>query len=419
MNPKRTGALLALVLLVGGLAACGGDSKAEAPEKVVTIGVVAPLEEGDTEFGLGIRNSVQMAVDQANRTGVLPGWTIKVEAVDDSSTPDVGKKNAEKLVDDPSVVGVVGTYNSGVAAVVAPELEKAGIAMASPGNTNPSLTVGPDPAAPQRQYDNYFRMIATDAQQGGFLARYARQDAKYSKAAIVTLDRAVGVGFADDFRKAFEAEGGTVTSYTKVPEGATDYTEYARQAGTGGPDVIFFASEYQQAALLKNAAIAQGITLPMMGGDGMQSAQYIAEVGQAAQGDIASSVGAPTPSQPNGAAFLDAYTAGGYEQAPSNFGPYAYDAAAGMLEVLRNAVAGKTRVDAGVRKAVIDGLQSLKTAPVAELERTMNGGAGFANGAVTGELGFDAYGDTTNRVLTVYRVQAGEWVPIITRGFAG
>jgi len=61
----------------------------------------------------------------------------------------------------------------GVAAVVAPLLESAGIAMISPGNTNPSLTIGPDRDAPQRQFDNYFRMVANDAQQGGFLAAYA------------------------------------------------------------------------------------------------------------------------------------------------------------------------------------------------------------------------------------------------------
>ena len=35
-----------------------------------------------------------------------------------------------------------------------------------------------------------------------------------------------------------------------------------------------------------------------------------------------------------------------------------------------------------------------------------------AGGAVTGAIGFDAFGDTINPVLTAYRVVNGHWTPI-------
>jgi len=36
---------------------------------------------------------------------------------------------------------------------------------------------------------------------------------------------------------------------------------------------------------------------------------------------------------------------------------------------------------------------------------------------VTGHVSFDQYGDTTNKVLTVYKVQGGAWVPVKTDTF--
>src|SRR4051794_14887407 len=132
-------------------------------EHVAKIGVVAPLDGGLTKFGRGIRNSVQLAVDQANKRHAVKGWRFEVTALDDSSDPVTGEAAARRLARDADVVGVVGTYNSGVAAKVAPILRRAGIVMLSPGNTDPSLTVGADATKPARPNDNYFRLVASDA----------------------------------------------------------------------------------------------------------------------------------------------------------------------------------------------------------------------------------------------------------------
>src|SRR5437870_301750 len=113
VHTKKSWALVvACVLpLSATLAACGGSSS----DHVVTIGVVAPLKSGLVEFGHGIRNSVQLAVDEANARHAIRGWRIEVRAVDDSSDPAVGEAAAKQLAADDSVIGVVGTYNSGVA----------------------------------------------------------------------------------------------------------------------------------------------------------------------------------------------------------------------------------------------------------------------------------------------------------------
>lgn len=402
MSSKGLAAVaVGLALLVAG---CGGDD--DASETIVTVAVVAPLEAGLTQFGRGIRNSVQLAVDEAEEGGLLPGTRIVVRAVDDSSDPEVGTANVREILDDPTVIGVVGTYNSGVAAAIAPLLEAAGIAMLSPGNTDPTLTVGPDPDAPARQFDAYFRMVANDSQQGGFLAAYAAADLGAATAAVIADAKPVSQGLANDFRAAFERAGGTVASFEVVPDGDTDYAPCAQRAAATRPQLLFFGGEYDHAALVKQAAVDAGLLVPLMGGDGIQADDYIRLTGALSEGDLASSVGAPVEQEPNGAAFLAAYGARDFADPPSNFGPYAYDAATILLSAAREALNGKSAVDDGVRASAIAGVQV-----------TTN--AALVQPTVTGEIGFDAFGDTVNPVLTVYRVQDGAWVPLVTRRFGG
>ena len=136
--------------------------------------MIAPLDAGLTSFGQGIRDSVELAVKQANDAKVVPGWTIKVRGLDDSSDPAKGARAAKKLATDPTVVAVVGPYNSGVAELALPPLAEEGIALVSPSNTLTSLTLGDDPGDPQRPYESYFRMVGNDSLQAAYLAERAR-----------------------------------------------------------------------------------------------------------------------------------------------------------------------------------------------------------------------------------------------------
>lgn len=398
-------ALVGVTALVA--AACSSDDTSttdatEEPsaEQTVTIGVIAPLDAGLTAYGRGIANSVQLAADEANAANAIPGYTIEVVALDDSSEPDVGKAAAEQLAADPTVVGVVGTYNSGVAAEVAPVLGAAGIVMVSPGNTNPALTVGDDPANPQRQNDNYFRVVATDADQGDVLAAYALGDLGVTNVAIVSEDKSVSLGLVTDFEAAFTAAGGTVASSATVdPEPSDAELASAAEAvvATGAP-LALFGGEYDVASRYRSALDAAGFTGILMGSDGIKDDAYVAEVGaDIAAGDVASSIGVPNASL-DAPEYFAAYEAAGFLDPPSDFGPYAYDAANLIIAAAAEALAGTT---GGV------------TAEVRAEVRTLVQATEFDG--ITGPIAFDEFGDTTTRVFTIYQVEGEGWAPVVTR----
>src|SRR4051794_24918067 len=321
-------AFAGLALLGAALAGCGSsDNGSSGSDKVLEIGVISPLNAGLVEFGRGIRDSVQLAATQANDDDAIPGWRIEVRALDDSSDPPTGEAAAKQLSADSNLIGVVGTYNSGVAAKVAPVLHQAGVTMISPGNTDPALTVGADAAHPARPYDNYFRLVANDSVQAPFLADHAKKRLHATKAFVISETKPVSKGLADTFADVFARQGGSVVKRVVVPDGTADFTDALKQLGEAKPDLIFFGGEHQVGAQLRTASTTAGLHVPMMGGDGLKEDAYITAVGAASNGDVASSIGAPAATEKSAAKFVAAYKSAGFKDRVTDFGPYAYDAA--------------------------------------------------------------------------------------------
>jgi branched-chain amino acid transport system substrate-binding protein len=391
LNPL---AALATCVTVAAAFVVGVAPAGAAKPPVVTIGVIAPLDAGLTSFGHGIANSAQLAVDQANKSKAIPGWKIKLKAVNDSSDGATGAANVKQLLDDKSVVGIVGPYNSGVALQVLPVLDGK-LALVSPGNTLTDLTVGTNPSQPVRIDDNYFRVVGADAQQAQFLAQQAKK-LGFTKAAVVSETKAVSQGLADQFAAAFKSGGGTVVVQHSVVDGNTNFTDFINSAKPLNPDLIFFGGEYKVAATLRSQATAAGLIAPQMGGDGMNDAAYIAGAGPAAAGSYASGVGQPINKMPGATKFLADYEAAGFTDAPTVFGPYAYDATNAIIATLKSPLKGKSTLAKNTRAKVVAGLQDAK----------LNG--------VTGPIAFNEYGDEVNPTFTLYTVSGAPlaWTPV-------
>jgi branched-chain amino acid transport system substrate-binding protein len=393
LRRMMTGAVTLLVA-AGSLGVGVVGTASAGPGNVVKIGVLAPLDAGLTEFGRGIRNSVQLAIDQANQRHAIPGWTIELLAVNDSSDPPTGVAGAAALVADPAVVGVVGTYNSGVAAQALPVLQPAHLALVSPGNTLSSLTLGDDPANPERTYDNYFRMVASDARQAPFLAKSLLKLGTH-RVAVVSETKPVSKGLADAFATAYTDGGGTVDVQMVVPDGATDFTDFMNAVVPDAPDAIFFGGEYKVAATLRAAATAVGFTKPLVGGDGIKDDAYITDVGTTSKGTLASTVGVPADRLSSAKRFLAAYQKAGFPDRATDFGPYAYDAANLLIAAAKGVLAKHRAIPTDAREKVVAAVQKTRT-----------------KGA-SGPISFDAFGDTKHRVFTLYRVEGATlaWVP--------
>jgi branched-chain amino acid transport system substrate-binding protein len=403
----KAGALVAAGALL--LAACGtnkdegspaggGSQDCDTSKGTLIIGVIAPLSGELDALGKGIQHSADLAVKQANEECKVPGYELLLQPEDDQKSPQLGAQAATKLSTTEGVVGVVSTLNSSVSQSVQPILDQAGIVQISPANTADSLTKGEDVANPKRPFPTYFRTCTVDSLQGPYAADYLVETAGKKKIAVVTDGLTYGVGLADSFTERATEKGAEIVTRQTIGEGDTDFSGVIAAIAPFQPDAIYYGGQYPQAGPLSKQLADNGVNVPVMGGDGIYDAKFIELGGK--EGDLATSVGAPVEELESATAFVEAYEAANYPDPFSAYGAFSYDAA--------NAIIGALAATIGDGEWSEDSREKL----VEEVGKYSGEGA-------TGPVAFDEFGDSTNKVLTVYEVTDGEFAPVQTGEYGG
>ena len=144
---------------------------------------------------------------------------------------------------------------------------------------------------------------------------------------VVHDKKTYGQGLALQFKAQFEKNGGKVPTVETIEPEDKDFAAVLSKIKRSNPDMIYYGGEYPAASLLTSQADQQGLKVPLMGGDGIYSGTYISVAKAAGEGDLATSVGAPTDKLATAKSFVDAYAAAGYADPYEAYGAYSYDAA--------------------------------------------------------------------------------------------
>jgi len=327
-------------------------------------------------------------------------YTLAYQSCDDSTAQagkwDSGKAsaNASAYAQNSSVVGVIGTFNSGAAEIEIPILNRAPngpIAMVSPANTYVGLTHGgPGTAAgePGKYYPtgkrNYARVVAADDYQGAADAILAKSLA-IKKVYILNDREAYGLGVATNFRNAAKKLGVTIAGFTAWDGKASSYEALAVKIKASGAQGVFLGGLICEngGKLIKDiAAGAPGVKI--LAPDGFTPISAVAQqAGSAAEGTYVSVAGLPnTALKGAGAAFVKNFTKAD-KKAPDPYSVYAAQAA----EVMVGAIAHSN----GTRADVAKQLFKLKLA-----------------NSILGTVSFNANGDVTANPVTIYRIKGGK-----------
>src|SRR5260221_4819256 len=133
---------VSVVALVG----LGTVSAQAQTKKTVTIGITLPLTGADAQSATLIKNGAQMAIDEANAKGTIPGYKIETIVLDSGTAtagqydPAQAATNTKKLAATPAVVANLGPEMSGEGKAMSPILSAAGLATITPSSTNPDIT---------------------------------------------------------------------------------------------------------------------------------------------------------------------------------------------------------------------------------------------------------------------------------------
>jgi branched-chain amino acid transport system substrate-binding protein len=258
-------------------------------------------------------------------------YNIGYQSCDDATAQagswDSGKcsANANAYAANDAVIGVIGTFNSGCAAIEIPVLNQApdgGIAMVSPANTNVCLTAAApacDKTLPAAYYPsgtrNYLRVVANDAYQGAAVAEFA-QSKGIKSVYILQDEQAYGLGVATNFRDAAESLGIKIAGFEAWDSKATSYTSTYGKIKQTDADAVFLGGLICEngAQLIKDKVAVLGPNdgaVKLLAPDGFTTQSTIDEAGSAAAGMYMSVAGQPIDSFTGKAKeFVDGLLAG-------------------------------------------------------------------------------------------------------------
>jgi branched-chain amino acid transport system substrate-binding protein len=298
-------------------------------------------------------------------------YNIGYQSCDDATAQagkwDSGKcsANANAYAANDAVIGVIGTFNSGCAAIEIPVLNQAtdgGIPMLSPANTFVCLTAAApscDASEPDKYYPsgtrNYLRVVANDAYQGAADAEFAQSEG--IKNVYVLNDReAYGLGVATNFRDAAKSLGIGIAGFEAWDPRATSYTSLFNKVKQTGADAVFLGGLIDEngAQVIKDkvAVLGPNDAVKLLMPDGFTTQATIDESGNAAAGAYSSVAGVPID-QFTGPAkeYIDGLLAGPLSGKPID--PYAIYGAQ-SAQVILDAIAASDGSRADVTKKLFE-----------------------------------------------------------------
>lgn len=267
----------AALAAVAALAPAG--AVAQSPACTHTAGMVVSLTGAAGRFGQAASKSVELAFNELNKAAGaqgIAGCRLAFDLRDAQSQGSVAVDQARQLVDLKKVPAIIGGIISSVSIpIVTSVTGPAGVVQISPASSSPTLT---RMALEGKTNGWFFRTITSDALQGTAAAKYAL-DQGLNNLAIIHVNNDFGVNMLAEFRRAYEALGGKISSVTPYNPAQASYNAEVTNALKGDPPVLYFIGYPGDGTTIVRTWIQQGGPQKFLLNDGMNAADFIKGVG--------------------------------------------------------------------------------------------------------------------------------------------
>ena len=420
---RKRGALGFLILLVAVLAlaaaGCGGDDDdggdgggGGGAVEALPSASCGPIRKGEEEPDALIASDLPLqGANRSLTTEMADAIEYMLEKQDwkagdtvlgyqscDDSTAQAGSwdsakcsSNGRAYANNASVIGVIGTFNSGCAKLVIPIANRESLATVSPANTYPGLTEG-GPGTEAGEPDNYYpsgtrnyaRVVWNDQIQGAANAQYAKE-LGLKKIFILNDGETYGLGIAQLFEDYAGSLNIQIVANQKWDKKASSYESLASKISSSGADAVFLGGIVcnNGGKLIKDIK-AGAPNVQLLGPDGWTPISATIEgAGAAANGMYITQPGVPVDQLKGaGKEFVDGFTEQ-FGKAPNPYTAYAAQAAQVLLAAIEKGGTDRAAVSSALFETdVTDG--------------------------IIGSFQIDENGDTTLGLVSVYQVKNGE-----------
>ena len=298
----------------------------------ILIGHVASMTGEQATFGQSTDNAIKLAVNEANAKGGVKGRKLVVKTYDDQGKPEEAAIAATRLIVTDKVLVLLGEVASSRSLAMAPIADQNKVPMISPTSTNPRVTKDGEKTRPY-----VFRVCFIDPFQGTVMAKFARENLKLTKAAILRdVGNDYSVGLADYFAAKFKELGGTIVADESFKAGDQDFKAQLTTIKNKKPELVYIPAYYTDVALAGRQARELGIKVPLAGGDGWDSSKLYEIAQGALDGSFFSNHYTHESPDPRVQEFVKKYK-DAYGEIPDALAALGYDAALVAIDAMTKA----------------------------------------------------------------------------------
>jgi branched-chain amino acid transport system substrate-binding protein len=286
-----------------------------------TIAAVVPLTGEGAEYGVAVRDGMELAASQLAREA---GATApRLEVVDSGGDPQQAAGEVERLFEDGAVAAIAGVTDS-EALVVARVADEAHRVVISPSAASPDLS------GASRWF---FRVRPSAVHDGNRMALHAARELKVERVAILAPAGAPA-GAAAAFETAFAAQGGDVVEHVEYePHG--DLAAPARAAAKARPQAVYVDGPGPAVRELVSGLRAARFRGRILTHSGFAVPSVLEAAGRGADGVLVSQpIFDPGAGEPAVRAFATAFEER-HGRRPGLFEAYGYDAVMTLAAALR------------------------------------------------------------------------------------
>jgi branched-chain amino acid transport system substrate-binding protein len=266
---------ISLLLLAGGIlfGSCG--------QKPIRVGFIGGLSGFNADLGISGRNGVSLAISAINKAGGIHGRKLELLVRDDKQDPETAPVVFQELVSE-QVVAVIGPMTSAIAQVLIPLANTSRIPLISPSASSPEFS-GID--------DMFIRVVTPNVNESLGLAqesfqRGARKACVIDDLSNQAFSKAMVRTYTAELRRLAEEKGKeiAVVALPFDPKDSQGMQTILIGLARYQPDIVLFATNSLDTALLAQGIRKKGFTMPFLGTGWSMSQTLIENGGSAVEG---------------------------------------------------------------------------------------------------------------------------------------
>lgn len=299
-------------------AATSGEGDANGTGKTIVIGGSGPLTGSAAQYGVGVKNAIELAVNEINAAGGVNGNTLKLVFEDDEADPGDKAVNAYNTLKDQGMQIFLGTVTTGSCLAVIDKSKADNIFQFTPSASAQDVIAN----------DNCFQICFTDPNQGKASADYIADNKVATKVGVIyDSSDAYSSGIYNAFKKEAQAKGlELVSEQSFTKDSKTDFSAQIADCKNKGAELVFLPIYYQEASLILTQSNNVGYAPKFFGCDGLDGITSIENFDTAlAEGVMLLTPFAADSKDQATQDFVKAYKEAYNGETPNQFAADAYD----------------------------------------------------------------------------------------------